>query len=101
MRNPVFCICENKGADQLHCDRASHQRLSFCNPSTSYLFEISSLYPSAVVVQPGLCSDAAQLLRVVIGVGGYGGQVLLLLVFRGSMYLHFLWRGGGGQAKFG
>ena len=32
-------------------------------------------------------------------VGG-GGQDIILVVSRGSMYLHFLWRGMG-QAKFG
>ena len=30
MRKPVFCICENKGADQLHGNRAADQR--FCFP---------------------------------------------------------------------
>ena len=27
MRKPVFCICKNKGADQLHDNRAADQRL--------------------------------------------------------------------------
>ena len=31
MRKPAFCICENKDADQLHGNRESDQRLSFCN----------------------------------------------------------------------
>ena len=30
MRNPAFCICENKGADQLHSNNAADQRLCFC-----------------------------------------------------------------------
>ena len=29
MRNPAFCICENIGADQLHCNRAADQHLCF------------------------------------------------------------------------
>ena len=29
MRKPAFCLCENKGADQLHDNRAADQRLYF------------------------------------------------------------------------
>ena len=29
MRNPAFCICKNKGADQLHVYRTAKQRLCF------------------------------------------------------------------------
>ena len=29
MRKPAFCICENKGADLLHLNRAADQRLCF------------------------------------------------------------------------
>ena len=29
MRKPVFCICENKGSDQLWGNRATDQRLQF------------------------------------------------------------------------
>ena len=29
MRKPVFCICENKDADQLHGNREADQRLCF------------------------------------------------------------------------
>ena len=29
MRFPTFCICENKGADQLHDNRAADQRPCF------------------------------------------------------------------------
>ena len=28
-KTPAFCICKNKGADQLHCERAADQRLCF------------------------------------------------------------------------
>ena len=59
MRKLTFCICENKDADQLRGDREADQRLCF-----RYLdsiiplppkYKISSLQPSPVAVQPGLC----------------------------------------------
>ena len=59
MRKPDFCICENKDADQLRGNREADQRLCFhYTDSTIRLLpisEISSLWPSCVVVQPGLC----------------------------------------------
>ena len=54
MRKPAFCICENKDADQLRGNREADQRLCFRYiDSTIPLlpnYEISSLYPSFVVV---------------------------------------------------
>ena len=59
VRKPAFCICENKDTDQLHSKREADQHLCF-----RYIYsmipllsksEISSLQPSSVVVQPGLC----------------------------------------------
>ena len=59
MRKPAFCICENKDADQLSGNREADQRFCFrYSDSTIPLLpksEISSLWPSSVVVQPGLC----------------------------------------------
>ena len=59
MRKPDFCICENKDADQLRGNREADQRLCFrYTDSTTPLLpksEISSLQPSSVAVQPGLC----------------------------------------------
>ena len=59
VRKPAFCICENKDADQLRGYREADQRLSFrYTDSTIPLLpksEMSSLYPSCVVVEPGLC----------------------------------------------
>ena len=59
MRKPAFCICENKDADQLRGNREADQRLCFryTNSTISLLskYEISSLQPSSVAVQPGLC----------------------------------------------
>ena len=59
MRKPFFCICENKDADQLRVDHEADQRLCFryTDRTISLLpkHEISSLKPSSVAVQPGLC----------------------------------------------
>ena len=61
MRKLAFCICENKDADQLRGIREADQRLCFRYTDTcstiSLLpkYEISSLQPSSVAVQPGLC----------------------------------------------
>ena len=59
MRKPAFCICENKDADQLRGNREADQRLCFryTDSTVSLLpkYEISSLQPSSVAVQPGLC----------------------------------------------
>ena len=57
--NPAFYICENKGADQLRGSHAADQRLCFryIDSTIPQLLksEISSLWPSSVVVKPGLC----------------------------------------------
>ena len=59
MRNPAFCLCEKKVADQLHCNRAADQGLSFRSiDSTVPLLpksKISSLQRSFVSAQPSLC----------------------------------------------
>ena len=59
MRKPAFCICENKDADQLRGNREADRRLRFRYTDSSIPLllksEISSLYPSSVAVQPGLC----------------------------------------------
>ena len=59
MRKPDFRICENKDADQLRGNREANQRLCFryTDTTTTLLskYEMSSLLPSYVAVQPGLC----------------------------------------------
>ena len=64
MRKPDFCICENKDADQLRGNREADQRLCFrYTDNTIPLLptsEISSLWPSSVAVQPGLCGTRSE-----------------------------------------
>ena len=64
MRKPFFCICENKAADQLCGNRTADQRLCFRYiDSTIPLLsksEISSIYPSPVAAQPGLCRTRSE-----------------------------------------
>ena len=64
MRKPTFCICENKDADQLRGSREADQCLCFrYTDSTIPLLsksEMSSLRPSSVAVQPGLCRTKSE-----------------------------------------
>ena len=64
MRKPTFCICENKGADQLRGNREADQRLCFryinCTIPLLSKSEISSLWPSSVAVQAGLCQTRSE-----------------------------------------
>ena len=59
VRRPSFCICENKDADQLRGNREADRGLCFryTDSAISFLpkYEISSLQPSSVAVQPVLC----------------------------------------------
>ena len=59
MRKRFFLICENKDADQLCGNREADLRLCFRFTDTTIpllsKFEMSSLWPSSVTVQPGLC----------------------------------------------
>ena len=59
MRKPDFRTCENKDADQLRGNREADQRLCFRYIDSTIpllsIYEISSLYPTCVVVQLGLC----------------------------------------------
>ena len=67
MRKPFFCICENKDADQLRGDHEADQRLCFrYTDSTIPLlpkYKISSLQPSSVIVQPGLCRTWSEITK--------------------------------------
>ena len=54
-----FWICENKDADQFRGNREADQHLCFRYIDSTipllHIYEISSLYPSFVVIQPSLC----------------------------------------------
>ena len=64
MRKPTFCICENKDADQLRGNREADQRLCFRYLDSMIPLlsksEISSLWPSSVAVEPGLCRTRSE-----------------------------------------
>ena len=55
----AFCICKNKDADQLRNNREADQRLCFRYTDSKIPLlaksESSSLQPSSLAVQPGLC----------------------------------------------
>ena len=58
MRKPASLICKNKCADQLRSNCAADQRLCFRYIDSKTLLPISnlsSLLPSSVAVQQGLC----------------------------------------------
>ena len=59
VRKRDYCLCENRGADQLRGNREADQRLCFrYTDSTIPLLsksKISSLQSSSVLVQLGLC----------------------------------------------
>ena len=63
-RKPAFCICKNKDPDQLRGNCEADQRLCFrYADSTIPLLptsEMSSLQPSSVTVQPGLCGTRSE-----------------------------------------
>ena len=69
MRKQTFCICENEGADQLRGNREAHQGLCFRYTDSSIpllpLSEISSILPSSVAVQPGLCRTRSEIRTLV------------------------------------
>ena len=90
MRKPAFCICENKDADQLRGNREADQRLCFrYTDSTIPLLpksDISSLYPSSVTVQPGLCQTWSEtpktgFLRTRLKLAASVGNVICCLVY--------------------
>ena len=64
VRNPAFCICENKDADQLRGNREADQRLCFRYIASTiallHKYKISSLQPSSVTAQPGLCQTKSE-----------------------------------------
>ena len=67
MRKPAFCICENKDADQLHGNSEADQLLCFRYIDSTIpllpIYEISSLLPSCVDVEPCLCGTWLETLK--------------------------------------
>ena len=67
MQKPAFCICENKGADQLGGNPAAEQLLCFHNIACTVpllpKLEISSLSRSSVTVQPCLCQTWSETIK--------------------------------------
>ena len=59
VRKPNFCLCENKGADQLRSNYEADQRLCFRHTDSAIPLllksELSSILPVSVTVQIGLC----------------------------------------------
>ena len=75
-----ICICETKGADKLRSNCKADQRICFryMDSTISRLSKskISSLYPSSVTVQAGLCRTYSETTLLVFP---RGGSILLLL----------------------
>ena len=67
MRKPDFCLCENKGANQLYSNCTADQRLCFrytdSTISPPHIPKILSLYPASVSVQAGLFKDWSETLK--------------------------------------
>ena len=74
MRKPAFCICENKDADQLRGNHEADQRLCFryTDSTISLLpkYEMASLQPSSVAVQPDLCGTLSETPKTVVSQRG-------------------------------
>ena len=62
--NVLFCICKNKGADQLRGSREADQGLCFRYIDRTIPLisksRIASLWPSSVAVQLGLCRNRSE-----------------------------------------
>ena len=98
VRKPAFCICENKGADQLRGNREADQRLCFLYMDSAILLlfksEISSPQPSSVVVQPGLYRTWSEIPKTgflttrLISYHNNTDLAIIINIFSCYMYLH-------------
>ena len=74
VRKPAFCICENKDPDQLCGNREADQHLCFrfidCTIPLLPKSKISSLYPSSMAVQSGLCGTRSKTLKTIFSQRG-------------------------------
>ena len=59
VRKRDYCLCDNKGADQLRSNCEADQRLCFRYSDSTFplllISEISSFWPASETVQAGLC----------------------------------------------
>ena len=102
MRKPTFGICENKNADQLRGNREADQRLCFRYTDSTIPLriesEISSLCPSSVAVQPGLCRTRSETRTLVFSCRGsimffytlYSSQADLPCLMNHTVSSHFI-----------
>ena len=64
MRKQDYCLCKNKGADQLRGNREADQRLCFRYTDSIFplllISEISSFQLFSELVQPGLCRTLSE-----------------------------------------
>ena len=83
MRKPDFCLCENKGADQLRSNCEADQRLCFryTDSTISPLLKdkISRFWLSSVIVQAGLCRSWSETTLLVFPRGGSFLKVIAAL----------------------
>ena len=74
VRKLAFYMCENKDADQLRGNREADQRLCFRNTDSTIPLlaksKISSLSPSSVAIQLGLCGTRSKSRRPVFSQRG-------------------------------
>ena len=92
MGKPTICICETKGADQLRSYCEADQRLCFrYTDSTIPLLsksKISSLKPSSVLVQVGLCQTCSETTLFDFPRGGSNGIIRRRLFYKISDKYH-------------
>ena len=63
MRKPAFCICENKGADQLHSNHTADQRLCF-----HYIASTINLLPKSKISSLAIfCGSSAWFMSDQVG----------------------------------
>ena len=84
IRKPTICLGKNKGADQLRGHSEADQRLCFrytdCTIPLLPKSKSSSLLPSPVLVQPGLCWTCSETTLLVFPRDGSYGSCLFNFV---------------------
>ena len=104
----VFCICENKDADQLRGNREADQRLCFRYTDSKIPLlsksKIASLSPSSVAEQPGLCRTWSETPKTGFSQNEAHIMLLVLDIFFDVVFFFFFFLfsffflgGGGGR----